>query len=180
MILPGQAERVSPKAIRSRIVIMGAAGRDFHNFNLVYRNNPQVEVVAFTAAQIGGISDRRYPDSLAGSLYPDGIEIFDESELESLCREHRINQVVFAYSDVPHSQVMHLASKVLATGADFLILGPERTMIKASVPVIAMEAVGFRWRSPQAVGFVGWKRLLTRIWQQPCWRSPLTRMHSCY
>ncbi|MGB8702452.1 MAG: cyclic 2,3-diphosphoglycerate synthase [Thermosynechococcaceae cyanobacterium] len=141
MILQGQTQRVSPKEIRSRIVIMGAAGRDFHNFNLVYRDNPKIEVVAFTAAQIGGISDRRYPTSLAGSLYPDGIEIFDESELESLCREHRINQVVFAYSDVPHAQVMHLASKVLATGADFLMLGPERTMIKASVPVIAISAV---------------------------------------
>jgi predicted GTPase len=141
MILPGQTQRISPKEIRSRIAIVGAAGRDFHNFNLVYRDNPQVEVVAFTAAQIGGISDRRYPTSLAGSLYPDGIEIVDESELESLCREHRINQVVFAYSDVSHAQVMHLASKVLATGADFLMLGPERTMIKASVPVIAISAV---------------------------------------
>jgi predicted GTPase len=90
---------------------MGAAGRDFHNFNQVYRDNPQVEVVAFTAAQISGISDRRYPATLAGSLYPDGIAIADESKLESLCRDNRIHQVVFAYSDVPHAQVMHFASK---------------------------------------------------------------------
>lgn len=120
---------------------MGAAGRDFHNFNQVYRDNPDVEVVAFTAAQISGISDRRYPATLAGSLYPDGIAIVDESELESLCRDHQIDQVVFAYSDVPHAQVMHLASKVLATGADFLLLGPERTMLQAAIPVIAVSAV---------------------------------------
>jgi predicted GTPase len=120
---------------------MGAAGRDFHNFNQVYRDNPQVEVVAFTAAQISGISDRRYPATLAGSLYPDGIAIANESELESLCRDNRIHQVVFAYSDVPHAQVMHLASKVLATGADFVLLGPDRTMLQATVPVIAVSAV---------------------------------------
>lgn len=131
----------SAQRARSRIVIMGAAGRDFHNFNRVYRDDPQVEVVAFTAAQISGISDRRYPASLAGSLYPDGITIVDESELESLCRAHHIDQVVFAYSDVPHAQVMHLASKVLATGADFVLLGPERTMLQATVPVIAVSAV---------------------------------------
>lgn len=129
------------KSTPTRIVIMGAAGRDFHNFNRVYRDDPQVEVVAFTATQISGISDRRYPASLAGSRYPDGIPIVDESELESLCRKHQIQQVVFAYSDVPHAQVMHLASKVLATGADFLLLGPERTMLQATVPVIAISAV---------------------------------------
>jgi predicted GTPase len=120
---------------------MGAAGRDFHNFNQVYRHDPQVEVVAFTAAQISGISDRRYPATLAGFLYPGGIAIVDESELESLCQEHQIHQVVFAYSDVPHAQVMHLASKVLSTGADFVLLGPERTMLQATVPVIAISAV---------------------------------------
>lgn len=139
--LSDQSPDHATKELRSRIVIMGAAGRDFHNFNQVYRDNPSVEVVAFTAAQISGISDRRYPAALAGSLYPDGIAIVDESELESLCREHQIQQVVFAYSDVPHAHVMHLASKVLATGADFLLLGPERTMLQATVPVIAVSAV---------------------------------------
>lgn len=132
----------SPQSVpRSRIVIMGAAGRDFHNFNQVYRSNSAAEVVAFTATQITGISNRRYPASLAGALYPDGIPIVDESELESLCRTQAVNQVVFAYSDVPHAQVMHLASKVLATGADFVLLGPEHTMIRAAVPVIAVSAV---------------------------------------
>ena len=126
---------------RSRIVIMGAAGRDFHNFNLVYRDDPTVEVVAFTAAQISGISDRTYPPSLAGPLYPQGIPIVEEAELDALCRARHINQVVFAYSDVPHSQVMHLASKALATGADFVLLGPERTMVQATVPVIAVSSV---------------------------------------
>ncbi|MBL1176962.1 cyclic 2,3-diphosphoglycerate synthase [Pantanalinema sp. GBBB05] len=126
---------------RSRLLIMGAAGRDFHNFNRVYRDNPQVEVVAFTAAQISGISDRRYPAALAGSLYPHGIAIVDESELEILCQTYQVNQVVFAYSDVTHTQVMHLASRVLAIGADFILLGPERTMLQATVPVIAVSAV---------------------------------------
>ncbi len=128
-------------ASRSRVVIMGAAGRDFHNFNQVYRDDPETEVVAFTAAQISGISDRRYPPTLAGPLYPNGITIVDESELEALCHNHQIDQVVFAYSDVPHAQVMHLASKVLATGADFVLLGPERTMLTSPVPVIAVSAV---------------------------------------
>lgn len=91
---------------RTRLVIMGAAGRDFHNFNLVYRDNPQTEVVAFTAAQISGIADRRYPPILAGSLYPNGIPIIDESELDTLCKEQQIDQVVFAYSDVPYAQVI--------------------------------------------------------------------------
>jgi predicted GTPase len=130
-----------PIQSRSRILIMGAAGRDFHNFNLVYRDDPQVEVVAFTAAQISGISDRRYPANLAGSLYPRGIEIIAESEMELLCQQSQIDQVVFAYSDVPHAQVMHLASRALAQGADFLLLGPDRTMLQASVPVIAVSAV---------------------------------------
>ncbi|MFZ5472415.1 MAG: GTPase, partial [Pseudomonadota bacterium] len=114
-----------------RIVILGAAGRDFHNFNLVYRDDPAVEVVAFTAAQIPGIAGRRYPASLAGPRYPQGIPIVDEAELEAVCRRERIDQVVFAYSDVPHEHVMHLASRALACGADFCLLGPERTQIKA-------------------------------------------------
>ena len=124
-----------------RIAIVGAAGRDFHNFNMVYRDNPDVEVVAFTAAQISGIADRRYPPSLAGSLYPEGIAIVDESKLEWLCYQKHIDRVVFAYSDVSHAEVMHLASRVMAAGADFLFLGPERTMLTARVPVIAVSAV---------------------------------------
>ncbi|MEL6248823.1 MAG: cyclic 2,3-diphosphoglycerate synthase [Cyanobacteria bacterium J06627_15] len=126
---------------RTQVVIMGAAGRDFHNFNWVYRRDPQYEVVAFTAAQISGISGRYYPPALAGPLYPAGIPIVDERELESLCKAHSVDQVVFAYSDVPHAQVMHAASRALAAGASFILLGPEQTMIQAKVPVIAVSAV---------------------------------------
>ena len=132
---------IANKRSRTRTVIMGAAGRDFHNFNMVYRDNPQAEVVAFTAAQISGIANRRYPPSLAGSLYPDGIPIVDEAELEALCRREDIDQVVFAYSDVTHAEVMHLASRALVAGADFVLLGPERTMLQAQVPAIAVSAV---------------------------------------
>jgi predicted GTPase len=124
-----------------KVVIMGAAGRDFHNFNLVYRNNSEQEVVAFTAAQISGIAGRRYPPSLAGPLYPKGIPIVDESELEQLCLTHGVDQVVFAYSDLPHAQVMHVASRALAAGANFVLLGPRQTMLTANVPVIAVSAV---------------------------------------
>jgi predicted GTPase len=126
---------------RTRIVIMGAAGRDFHNFNMVYRDNPETEVVAFTATQISGIANRRYPAALAGSLYPNGIPIVDESELDVLCKEQSIDHVIFAYSDVPQAHVMHVASQVMAAGADFSLLGPNRTMLKANVPVIAISAV---------------------------------------
>lgn len=126
---------------RTRIVIMGAAGRDFHNFNVVYRRDPSVEVIAFTAAQIPGIADRRYPASLAGALYPDGIPILDESELAAICRRLDADEIVFAYSDVEHSHVMHKASIALAAGADFTLLGPRRTMLAARVPVIAVSAV---------------------------------------
>ncbi|MCI0507641.1 MAG: cyclic 2,3-diphosphoglycerate synthase [Gammaproteobacteria bacterium] len=125
----------------TRVVIMGAAGRDFHNFNMVYRGDPASEVVAFTAAQIPDIAGRCYPPSLAGSRYPKGIPIVDESELAQLCKNQRIDQVVFAYSDVDYARVMHSASIVLASGADFLLLGPERTMLQAAVPVIATSAV---------------------------------------
>ena len=124
-----------------RVVIMGAAGRDFHNFNRVYRHNREVKVVAFTAAQISGIDQRRYPPILAGELYPRGIPIVSESKLESLCYRENIDYVVFAYSDLTHDQVMHLASRVLASGADFVLLGPERTMLPSKVPVIAVSAV---------------------------------------
>jgi predicted GTPase len=126
---------------RRRIVIVGAAGRDFHNFNVVYRNDPTANVVAFTAAQIPGVAGRRYPRSLAGDLYPEGIEIVAEAELERLCAVHHVDQVVFAYSDVPHEFVMHVASRSLAAGADFVLLGPNRTMLNSKLPVIAVTAV---------------------------------------
>ena len=126
---------------RRRTLIMGAAGRDFHNFNLVFRNDPGARVVAFTAAQIPGIADRRYPPALSGPLYPDGIEIVAESRLEEVCRDRGVEQVVFAYSDIAHGQVMHRASRALAAGADFVLLGPDRTMIRAPRPVIAVSAV---------------------------------------
>lgn len=126
---------------RRRVVIMGAGGRDFHNFNTVYRDDPASEVIAFTAAQIPRIAGRRYPPALAGPGYPDGIAIVDESELETLCREQRADEVVFAYSDVSHAEVMHRASTALAAGADFVLLGPGRTMLNAKVPVIAVCAV---------------------------------------
>lgn len=131
---------MAPHFEPARVLILGAAGRDFHNFNTVYRDDPRHRVVAFTATQIPGISGRRYPAALAGELYPEGIAIVAESELESLVRQSRIDQVVFAYSDVNHEQVMHLASRALAAGADFKLLGPERTMLRARVPVIAVSA----------------------------------------
>jgi predicted GTPase len=126
---------------RKRIVIMGAAGRDFHDFNVVYRNDPSVEVVAFTAAtQIPGIAGRRYPPQLAGPLYPEGIPIVAEAELERQLAEQSIDLVVFAYSDVTHEHVMHMASRVLASGADFELLGPARTMLPSTRPVVATGA----------------------------------------
>ena len=125
----------------SRVVILGAAGRDFHNFNVVFRDDPSFEVVAFTAAQIPGIAGRRYPASLAGERYPEGIPVVPETELETLVRDRGANVVVFAYSDVTHLQVMHLASRALAAGPDFMLLGPQRTMLPARVPVIAVSAV---------------------------------------
>lgn len=132
---------MSQQTAREKIVIMGAAGRDFHNFNVVYRDDPESEVVAFTAAQIPDIAGRNYPPSLAGPLYPEGIPIVEESELANLCRSNRIDKVIFAYSDVPHHQVMHLASIALASGADFELLGPKRTQLESSAPVIACCAV---------------------------------------
>lgn len=126
---------------RTRILIMGAAGRDFHNFNVVYRDDPGHEVIAFTAAQIEGIAGRRYPSALAGALYPLGIPIVAEAELEAWCIEQRVDRVVFAYSDIAHADVMHRASRVLATGADFILLGPARTMLRARIPVVAVSAV---------------------------------------
>lgn len=132
---------MSKKTTPKRIVIMGAAGRDFHNFNVVYREDPATQVVAFTATQIPKIADRRYPSILAGDYYPDGIPIVHETELEALCREQEIDLVILAYSDISHARVMHKASIVLAAGADFLMLGPEHTMIQSRIPVIAVCAV---------------------------------------
>lgn len=124
-----------------RVVIMGAAGRDFHNFNVVYRDDPSHQVVAFTAAQIPGISGRHYPQPLAGPRYPNGIAIRDERELVDICRESQVDEVVFAYSDVEHTYVMHKASIALAAGADFTLLGPNSTMLASRLPVIAVCAV---------------------------------------
>lgn len=124
-----------------RVLILGAAGRDFHNFNTVYRDDAASVVVAFTAAQITGIADRTYPPSLAGPRYPAGIPIVPETHLEETCQNRQIDEVVFAYSDVPHEHVMHLASRVLALGTDFLLLGPQRTMLAASRPVIAVSGL---------------------------------------
>lgn len=125
----------------TRVLILGAAGRDFHNFNLCYRDRQEFEVVAFTATQIPNIDGRRYPASLAGSLYPHGIPILPEDELPKLMQELNVDQVVFAYSDVSHEDVMHHASIALAMGADFVLLGPRRTMLKSNKPVISVGAV---------------------------------------
>ncbi len=125
---------------RRRVVILGAAGRDFHNFNTAYRHREDIEVVAFTAAQIPGIDGRIYPPVLAGAFYPEGIPIEDEVDLEDLCRSLDAQEVVFAYSDVTHEAVMHAASRTLAIGADFTLLGPRTTMLQATVPVIAVCA----------------------------------------
>ena len=125
----------------TRVVIMGAAGRDFHNFNTVFRGDASSRVVAFTAAQIPNIDDRRYPAELAGPLYPDGIPIHPESDLPRLIRESDVDQVVFAYSDVSHETVMHKASIVLAGGADFRLVGPKASMLEARVPVVSVCAV---------------------------------------
>ncbi len=124
-----------------RVLIMGAAGRDFHNFNVVYRDDPDTDVVAFTATQIPFIDDRTYPAPLAGPRYPNGIAIHDESELVGLIRELAVDDVVFSYSDVSHQYVMHTASTVLAAGANFELLGPDATMLDATVPVVAVTAV---------------------------------------
>jgi predicted GTPase len=126
---------------RTRVLIAGAAGRDFHNFNLVYRGREEYEVIAFTATQIPNIDGRVYPAELAGDLYPDGIPIRKESELAELIREHEIDEVVFAYSDVTHEHVMHIASRALAAGASFKLLSPHDTTLTSTKPVVAVCAV---------------------------------------
>ncbi|MBP7694553.1 MAG: GTPase, partial [Anaerolineales bacterium] len=127
--------------LKTRVLIMGAAGRDFHNFNTVFRENAAFEVVAFTATQIPNIEGRLYPPELAGSFYPDGIRIYPESQLLELIRDLRVDDVVFSYSDVTHAYVMHQASKALAAGANFRLLGPKDTQIRSHKPVVSIGAV---------------------------------------
>jgi len=124
-----------------RVLILGAAGRDFHNFNVLFRDNSEYQVVAFTATQIPDIAGRRYPPELAGRLYPEGIPIFEEKDLESLVAKYEIDAVVFSYSDISHQNLMHLASRAVAADADFWLLGTEHTQLKSSVPVISVCAV---------------------------------------
>jgi predicted GTPase len=124
-----------------KVLILGAAGRDFHNFNVVYRDNPDFQVVAFTATQIPDIAGRRYPAELAGSLYPQGIPIFEEKEMEALIVQHQIDAVVFSYSDISYPTLMHLASRAVAADVDFILLGTKPTQIKCAVPVVSVCAV---------------------------------------
>lgn len=126
---------------KKKIIIMGAAGRDFHNFNVQFRNNEDYEVVAFTATQIPGIEDKRYPPKLAGKLYPEGIPILSEDELPSIVEEHDVSEIILAYSDLSHVEVMHKASLILSLGADFRLMGTKSTMLHAKVPVISICAV---------------------------------------
>jgi len=127
--------------VKQKVIIMGAAGRDFHNFNVFFRDNDDYEVVAFTATQIPDIADRRYPPELSGSLYPDGIPIFPEEEISKLIKENKVNMVVFAYSDITYSYVMNRSAIVNAAGADFVLMGENNTMLKSTKPVIAVCAV---------------------------------------
>lgn len=124
-----------------KVVIMGAAGRDFHNFNVYFRDNPRYHVVAFTAAQIEGIEGRRYPAELCGAGYPEGIPVVPEAEIREVIRTHEVDLVAFSYSDVPYQQVMHRASEVMAEGADFIMIGASYTMLKSKKPVVAVCAV---------------------------------------
>ena len=123
-----------------RVIIMGAAGRDFHNFNVYFRSNPEYEVVAFTATQIPNIEDRKYPPELSGEAYPEGIPIHSEDRLADLIKDFQVDQVIFSYSDIAHEYVMHKASEVLAAGADFRLLGIKNTYLKSSKPVISICA----------------------------------------
>ncbi|MFN7210786.1 MAG: cyclic 2,3-diphosphoglycerate synthase, partial [Aggregatilineales bacterium] len=153
----------------TRILIMGAAGRDFHNFNVCFRDNPAVEVVAFTATQIPGIEGRRYPPELAGARYPQGIPIYDEAELPRLIAELGVEQVYFSYSDVSHAYVMHKAAQVVALGADFGLLGVRRTQLKSRKPVVSVGAVRTGCGKSQATRYVartlrelGWRVVVVR------------------
>jgi predicted GTPase len=147
------------------VVIMGAAGRDFHNFNCVFRDDPGHRVAAFTATQIPDIAGRRYPPDLAGKLYPDGIPIVPEADLESLFRGQRIDEVVFSYSDVSHQHVMEQASRVIALGADFRLLGAAPTMLKSRLPVVAVCAVRTGSGKSQTTRYVA--GILKRLGKKP-------------
>jgi predicted GTPase len=142
-----------------KILILGAGGRDFHNFNTVYRHDPDVRVVAFTATQIPGIDDRTYPPALAGPHYPDGIPIVDEEGVGELIVREGVDEVVHAYSDISHEEVMHKASLAMANGADFTLLGPNRTMLRSTKPIVAITAVRTGSGKSQTSRRVG--RLLT-------------------
>jgi len=124
-----------------KVIIMGAAGRDFHNFNVYFKGNPRYHVVAFTAAQIPDIDDRLYPQELAGEDYPDGIPIYPEEQLVSLIRKHNIDLVAFSYSDVPHEEVMHKGSLAMSEGEDFILMGATYTMLRPAKPTVAVCAV---------------------------------------
>ncbi|HPT93268.1 MAG TPA: cyclic 2,3-diphosphoglycerate synthase [Limnochordia bacterium] len=137
-----------------RVLIMGAAGRDFHNFNVYFRNNPKYKVVGFTATQIPNIEGRVYPASLAGPGYPDGIPIYPEDDLVEIIKREQVDQVIFAYSDVSHEYVMHKACAALAAGADFRLLGPKNTMLKSKCPVIAVCAARTGSGKSQTTRFV--------------------------
>ena len=139
--LKGNEDTRVTGCVMKKILVLGAAGRDFHNFNVLYRNDLDYQVVAFTATQIPDIAGRRYPPELAGRLYPDGIPILEEKDLEKLIAENEIDAVVFSYSDISHESLMHLASRALAAGADFYLLGTEHTQLESHVPVISICAV---------------------------------------
>jgi predicted GTPase len=158
----------------ARVVILGAGGRDFHVFNTCFRSRPEYRVVAFTAAQIPGIADRRYPPDLAGPHYPDGIPIVDEGRLPEMVHTDAIDEVVFAYSDVSHETVMHLASIALAAGAGFRLLGPRETMLRATIPVVAVCAVRTgAGKSPTA-------RYVTRVLREAGRRVAVVRHPMAY
>ncbi len=166
---------MKPSAVgndRCRVLILGAAGRDFHCFNTVYRDDPSFEIVAFTAARIPGIAGRRYPGSLAGELYPDGIAIEDEGELEDLCQRLDVARVVLAYSDLAHPEVMHLASRTLACGADFVLHGPRATMLQSRLPVIAISAVRTGCGKSQTARWI-MRRLAAKGWRVAALRHPM-------
>jgi predicted GTPase len=129
------------KVIVEKVIIMGAAGRDFHNFNVYFKDNPRYRVIAFTAAQIPDIEGRLYPPELSGELYPEGVPIYPEEQLAGLIREHNVDLVAFSYSDIPHVEVMHKASSVMAGGADFILIGATYTMLRSKKPVVSVCAV---------------------------------------
>jgi predicted GTPase len=157
---------------RRRVVICGAAGRDFHNFNVVFRDDPSVQVVAFTAAQIPGIAGRRYPPELAGPIYPQGIPIVEEATLDALCMSERVDQVIFAYSDVSNAHVMRMATTALAAGSDFTLLSPRSTMLQPSLPAIAICAVRTGCGKSQIARYLA-SQLAARGYRSAALRHPM-------